>query len=277
MFERFYEKYAAEEQEAMVLVRDCVGAGKNGDFWEMTAISLGMVFCADNRTYIGEGRLKWPVTEEERNTKKGWGRLGNEEICRVKVRKLLDRYVPQHTSAEQFNGWCITEVLERKASCPVLEAVLEEYKKPVVLEDQVLGTLTLNRKFHMFETTLSWNGKEISLMLDIDLENQDSWESACAGAKEMATRQKEWDERMRGFAAEQLTELANDWLAEEKEEEAASITQETFAERIALSELSVASDGNFTAYYDDDDMFWGHAVEVRGSLKEGPNSANIVG
>ena len=48
MFEAFYEKYAPEEQEVVALIRNCIGGGYNnkGDFWEMTAISLGMVFCA---------------------------------------------------------------------------------------------------------------------------------------------------------------------------------------------------------------------------------------
>ena len=44
MFEAFYEKYAPEEQEVVALIRNCIGGGYNnkGDFWEMTAISLGL-------------------------------------------------------------------------------------------------------------------------------------------------------------------------------------------------------------------------------------------
>ena len=36
-------------------------------------------------------------------------------------------------------------------------------------------------------------------------------------------------------------------------------------------------EGDFTAYFDDDDMFWGHTVEVCGSLENGIESANIAG
>ena len=97
MFEAFYEKYAPEEREAVALIRDCIGGryDNNGDFWEMTAISLGMVFCATGEKDIREGRMEWPVTEEEQNSEKGWGRFGKEQICRIKVRKLLDEYVPR--------------------------------------------------------------------------------------------------------------------------------------------------------------------------------------
>lgn len=99
MFEAFYEKYAPEEQEVVALIRNCIGGGYNnkGDFWEMTAISLGMVFCATGENNIREGRLEWPVTEEDRNSEEGWGRFGKEQICRIRVRKLLDEYVPNHT------------------------------------------------------------------------------------------------------------------------------------------------------------------------------------
>ena len=49
MFEEFYQKYETEEQEVIALIRKCIGAGyhksDNSDFWEMTVITLGMVFC----------------------------------------------------------------------------------------------------------------------------------------------------------------------------------------------------------------------------------------
>ena len=55
------------------------------------------------------------------------------------------------------------------------------------------------------------------------------------------------------------------------------IAEEGFAQRITLSELSLTYEGDFTAYFDDDDMFWGHTVEVCGSLENGIESANIAG
>ena len=280
MFEAFYEKYAPEEQEVVVLIRNCIGGGYNnkGAFWEMTAISLGMVFCANGEKNIREGRLEWPVTDEERNSEKGWGKFGEEQICRVKVRKLLDEYVPNHTTSEKFNCWAVTEVLESSISCPELEAVLEEYNKPVVIEDKILGTLTLNREFDMFETNFSWNGVEISLALEVNPESKSSWSRARTAAKKLITEQEAWDKAMREFAAKKLTELANDWLVEGEENKVTEpITEEIFAKRITLSELAITSGGSFTAYYNDDDMFWGHAIEISGSLKKGITYTNIAG
>ena len=278
MFKKFYERYSPEEQEAIVLIRSCLGASPLGDdFLDMISISLGMVFPATGEVHIREGRLRWPVSKNDQQNM-GWGRFSKGQICRVRIRKLLDEYVPKHTTPEKFNSWCVTEVLEQSVSCPQLESVWEEYNKPVVIEDEILGTLTLNREFDMFETCLFWNGEEVSLMLEVDSEDKSSWDCVRDTAKKMVTGQKSWDKSMKEFAAGKLAGLSNDWQADEDENgDAQPITEESFAKRISLSELSISSEGGFTAYYDDDDLFWGHAVEVCGSLEEGPTSANIAG
>ena len=63
----------------------------------------------------------------------------------------------------------------------------------------------------------------------------------------------------------------------ESDEEAALITEESFAKRISLSLIWVTSGGPFTAYLDDDDLFFGHSIAVNGSPKKGLLSADIEG
>ena len=62
----------------------------------------------------------------------------------------------------------------------------------------------------------------------------------------------------------------------ESDEEAALITEESFAKRISLSLIGVTSGGSFTAYLDDD-LFFGHSIAVNGSPKKGLLSADIEG
>ena len=38
--------------------------------------------------------------------------------------------------------WCISEVLKAYEDCPELQAILDEYHKPVVIQDEVLGEQT---------------------------------------------------------------------------------------------------------------------------------------
>ena len=72
MFEEFYEMYESKEQEVIALINRCIGGGFNwkGNFWEMTVVTLGIVFCDTGEVTTKEERLDWPVTEEERNSEK---------------------------------------------------------------------------------------------------------------------------------------------------------------------------------------------------------------
>lgn len=279
MFEEFYQKYAQEEQEVIVLIRKCIGAGHHeGGFLDMIATTLGMVFCDTDEIRIHEGRLRWPVSEEESHGEKGWGRFREGQICRLKVRRLLDGYVPEHTTAEQFNSWAVTQVVETSVSCPWLEHVWNEYMKPVCIEDEVLGTLQLNRDSDCLEGEVSWRGEEVCLTLEVDPDDEETWDLVRDIARKFMADCENRDKAMREFAAGELTALANEWQAEDDDlKDADPVTEEVFARRIALSELSIGCEGDFTAYYNDDDMFWGHVVEVCGTLDQGAERANIAG
>ncbi|WP_420329216.1 DUF2262 domain-containing protein [Oribacterium sinus] len=55
------------------------------------------------------------------------------------------------------------------------------------------------------------------------------------------------------------------------------MTEESFAKRISLSLLWMNSGASFSAYFDDDDLFFGHSITVCGSPKKGLVSADIEG
>ena len=71
--------------------------------------------------------------------------------------------------------WYVTEVLEEGVPCPALEEIWAEYTKPVLLEDEVLGTLTLDREMSMFNGTCKWMGKDVQISLDVEIEKKASW------------------------------------------------------------------------------------------------------
>ena len=54
-------------------------------------------------------------------------------------------------------------------------------------------------------------------------------------------------------------------------------TEESFARRIELRSIAMDPDGSFSAYFDDDDMFFGHCVTAYGTLTEGVTAANMEG
>ena len=60
--------------------------------------------------------------------------------------------------------WCISEIVNAHEDCPELQAVLDEYHKPVVIQDQVLGELTLDKDYDTFEGEIQWCGKDVSFL-----------------------------------------------------------------------------------------------------------------
>lgn len=128
----------------------------------------------------------------------------------------------------------------------------------------------------MFEGGISWRGEDIDTSLEVDSSSEDTWTAAMTAMKQMMTDQDRWDRDMRAFAARQLTELACDWR-ESADEEVPEITEESFARRIELRSIAMDADGSFSAYFDDDDMFFGHCVVVYGTLVDGVTSAEMAG
>ena len=165
MFEEFYEMYEPEEQEVVALINRCIGGGYNnrGNFWEMTVVTLGMVFCDTGKVSTKEERLEWPVTDEERNSDKGWERFHNEQICRLKIRRMKEEWAKDLVAWP----WCISEIVNAHEDCPELQTVLDEYHKPVVIQDEVLGELKLDKDYDTFEGEIQWCGKDVSLSWSI--------------------------------------------------------------------------------------------------------------
>ena len=128
----------------------------------------------------------------------------------------------------------------------------------------------------MCEGGISWRGEDIDTSLEVDSSSEDTWTAAMTAMKQMMTDQDRWDRDMRAFAARQLTELACDWR-ESADEEVPEITEESFARRIELRSIAMDADGSFSAYFDDDDMFFGHCVVVYGTLVDGVTSAEMAG
>ena len=112
--------------------------------------------------------------------------------------------------------------------------------------------------------------------MDVDEEGSISAKAALETWKLLIADSREWDDKARKYAAEEMTDNANDW-ALDADENAEEMTKEDFAKRLIISEVCVSGDGNFEIFYDDDDMFWGHVVIVSGNIETGIDDAYIAG
>ena len=266
-WENSFEK---EEREIIFLRHEGDGGSLRNGFWEWEEYFLAYVDCKTGELHKEEGRIAFPVTDTENLPYQFEG----ETIYRLKVREKLPEEVPNGTLPIK-NLFLVVEVLEKNVACPELEEILTEYRKPVVIKDDVLGELTYDKQLKSFEGNLSWLGGRIHISLYVDKDNKSGITKAKKAIKTMVLEQEKWDADLRSFAAQKLTKLACEWA--ESDKEAALITEESFAKRISLSLIWVTSGGSFTAYLDDDDLFFGHSIAVNGSPKKGLLSANIEG
>ncbi len=265
-----------EAREILVLLAGGGGAGKRNGFWDVSHYFIAYVDCQTGALRTGDGRIVYPVSDEEHDAGGILDRFRREAVYRLKARKRIPHKIPEGVTASSQNQFLIVEVLEEDAPCPALEEVLAEYRRPVVLNDEELGELSLDKDLDMFEGGISWRGEDIDISLEVDSSSEDTWTAAVAAMKQMMTDQDRWDRDMRAFAARELTQLACEWR-ESADEEVPEITEESFAQRIELTSIAMDPDGSFSAYFDDDDMFFGHCVTAYGTLTEGVTAANMEG
>ena len=174
-----------------------------------------------------------------------------------------------------------------------------------VIKDEIFGEIK------NFETEVEWLGRKISVNFDYGIERDWSEEKkveevkgAIEQFKIMYLNQKEWDERIRDRIVEDLMEVAEDWFSsineedldemiavleknsnskftkKEKEElKELKVSKEVFKNGIYLEGVSITSDGDFTVYYYDDEVFFaGHGIELMGNVSgEFSGEADIVG
>ena len=264
------DTFEKKEREIIVLRHEGGGGSLRNGFWEWDAYFLAYVDCETGELHKEEGRIEFPVIDKEEPP----FQFEEETIYKLRVREKLPEEIPEGVLPSK-NYFLVVDILEEDAVCPELEEMLIEYRKPVVLQDDVLGELTYDKQLKSFEGNMAWLRGEIHISLYVDKDNKSGITKAKKALKIMVLEQEKWDADLRSFAAQELTKLACEWA--ESEEEAALITEESFAKRISLSLIWVSSGGSFTAYLDDDDLFFGHSITVCGSPKNGLVSADIEG
>jgi hypothetical protein len=151
---------------------------------------------------------------------------------------------------------------------PELEAIAVQLKQPVIVHTERFGPLTLDRRINWFEGSVNWNGQIVSLHIEpdenLDLTNQ------LQTAETLFANSLEWDANVKKFAVQEKLDLAKDWQEEE-------ITEEDFLARMTLETISIKPEGEFEFWHDDGDLFWGHSIQIWGSLKEGLTGSDIPG
>ena len=268
----FYSSFSEEEKEFSVVMISGVSGGKAaGDAcWTMNADFLA--YECDGKVSENRGYLCWLASDEEEARASERDKFKSKCIYRIKARELKVKQTDRYS-----NRLLVTQILDQDVASPELETILAEYEKPVTMEDDILGILTLDKQYFELSAEIPFGtGKEIGISIDVGDEDRSSWTELVNTARRLVQNMKQLDTDMRKFAAEELTSLANEWQ-DNLEEDIPEITQEQFAGRIGLESFHIEENGYYTAYYDDDDMFFGHVVVVDGNIDTGFESSYIEG
>lgn len=269
--EKFLANYETEEQELIILLKDFTkGGAVEGDFLFPSVRFLACIDRESGNAVQKEGVLSWVIQRSSNNYIHDFNDYG---IYKVLVRQLKAGTLnPLGKPMDYQNRYYIVKILQKDVKESQLEAIREEYLKPVSIQDE-LGTFSLNRQYDWFEGEIDWLGSTERVLLDQD-DDSDTANTALQTLHMLTSDAPKWDKTLRDYAAEQLTDLANDWQDGEGED---TITKESFAERIGTPSFHISSDGSFEAEYEDDDMFYGHWIVVYGNADGELDDANIEG
>ena len=153
-----------------------------------------------------------------------------------------------------------------------LTQIAMELQKPQTYNDDQFGTFVFNRRLDWYETTTTWAGKDVQLV--IAAEDETKLTKGLRVAVELWENQVTWNQRIQDYAVQELLDLKNDsWLDEDQ----MPVSNDEFKSRMSLESITIYPDSKFVFWHRDGDLFWGHWIKIAGDLENGLSQADIPG
>ena len=247
--QKFSDEFLPEEKELIVLIESPTnGATYYNGAWVPSNEPLAYIDVKTGELCEENIRLEWLVADES-NWQYYFAPL---EVFRIKVRPKK----PEFSHPEQ-RCFLLVAVLEDNVTVPRFDPIIEEYNTEVTYEDEDFS-LELNREYDWFEGEILYTDEEVQFTVETTelSELQDILKSFKNATKGKFYR---WVATLKTFATEKL------------------ITPERFAQRMSITSIILFEEERFCIYFDDDDMFWGHAIAVYGNLNGELEEATIEG
>ncbi|WP_044205615.1 DUF2262 domain-containing protein [Flammeovirga sp. OC4] len=154
----------------------------------------------------------------------------------------------------------LQSVLNTNLKHEELTDILSNRLNPVTYDSSELGTFTLNRNVDWFEKKFRWNENEIDLCLSCKVDEIQELEIT---AIQICNNAIDWERKLKSKISEELLPLKNESWIDENE---LPITESDFLSRISLENITINKDGEFEAWFNDGDAFWGHSINVRANI-----------
>lgn len=280
--EEFEGGFIKDETELLFLTLETAGGGA---VLSDNVISPSIEFLASVDLSTGKfskeiGRLEWLVSKNTEGFK--WGfEFKQYNIYHIRCRKHFPVTLTPNMRKSMNNCYMVTELIDDGKSDPRLEKLKAKYLKPVHINHPKAGTFTLNNQFSCFAGEIDWLGNKCTVYLETDTDAGRTAKKAFNFFKKLYSDRESKDQKFRSYAAQYLTDTANDWLYEsddENEDDEKEITEEEFRDMLRISELAIDPKGDITLYYvEDNDIFGGHSIEITANISGEITGANLVG
>lgn len=149
-----------------------------------------------------------------------------------------------------------------------LSKILDNLKSKITLEYDG-NKFLLNRKAGAFICKCKIKDSECIVKLRLDEKYGDSAYQALKIWDKISRNLSRTDKKTRKFIVKKLLEKANSWNKEK-------ITKRIFMEKIKLCFIDV-TESMYSFYYDDGELFAGHAICANGTLEDGLEYASLEG
>ena len=223
---------------------------------------IAYIDCDTNELHKSQAKIEWLVTVED--SKKNFiYNIEKYHIYHLKVKEA------------DTDNFLLIDVLERDIDNELLKKTLKEceQKAAIVIEEPDLGKFILDKGLKAFLSKIEWldSKKQIDISLNIG-ENTRIKALEKVGAffitlEKLVNNKKEWDKKLKIYAAENLVDLANELRKNLKGMfKFIKIWKWRFIQRIKLIRLEINSNGEFVATFDDGKLFVGHKIAVNGNV-----------
>jgi hypothetical protein len=166
----------------------------------------------------------------------------------------------------------IEEFIDFDPKDAALKQLAADLQNPVVRHEPPFGELFLDRPVGWFCGEASWLQAPLKVQLAID--DACSCDASLQLARVLWDNQTLWEQRVKDKVVEELLQIKNDhWLDEGQP----PLTAETFRGNLSFESLTTKPDGTFEFWCNENDMFWGHAISVEGTLERGITRVTLEG
>ena len=223
---------------------------------------IAYIDCMTNELIKSNSKVEWPITTEDIN-KNFIYNIEKYHIYHLKVKEL------------DPNNFLLVDVLERDLENQLLKETLKEceQKAAIVIEEPDLGKFTLDKNLKAFISQMDWLNpkKQINVSLNIGENSRLKALEKVGGffntLEKLVGNKKDWDKKLKIYAAENLIDLANELRKNLKGMfKFIKIWKWRFIGKIELINLDINPNGEFIATFDDKKLFVGHKIIINGNI-----------